>query len=119
MQDALEKNLCASASAFLTTLAHPTRLAILCRLVEVPNGACVSELVEYVGIGQPVVSQFLARMSEEGLVRAKRQGRKMFYEVTDARVHHVLNNLREVFCSPLPQKSNRRSPLNGKRPKTK
>lgn len=57
------------------TLADPTRLRILRRLVIAP--ATVTELIDYVDLSQPLVSWHLRRLKAAGLVETQRNGREV------------------------------------------
>jgi len=50
------------------------RLRIVRRLAEGPG--TVSELIEHVGLSQPLVSHHLKRLRDAGLVDMRRQGRE-------------------------------------------
>jgi len=54
-------------------MAHPNRLMILCILCE--GERSVSELEQLLALRQPTVSQQLARLREDGLVKTRRQGK--------------------------------------------
>ena len=64
------------ASEFLKALTHEARLLILCMLVE--EEKTVSELEERLDMSQSAVSQQLARLREDGLVAARREGRNIY-----------------------------------------
>ncbi len=83
-------------AAFLRSLSHPSRLVILCRLAEGP--ARVNELETALEIPQTAVSKQLARLREEGLVTATRDGRSIVYSLHDERALRVLQVLYEEFC---------------------
>lgn len=88
----------AEAASYLRALSNPSRLRLLCELV---NGKkCVGELEDALGLGQAYVSQQLARLRSEGLVAAERDGRIVHYRLSDPRVTPVLNVLYEQFCAP-------------------
>src|SRR5213080_903876 len=74
------------ASEFLKALAHPTRLLILSILCE--GERSVSELEQLLVLRQPTVSQQLARLREDGLVKTRRQGKTIYYSLgsNDARL---------------------------------
>lgn len=84
------------ATALLKSLAHDGRLVILCRLVERP--ATVGELEEFLGLRQAAVSQQLARLRQEGLVEAERDGRSIRYSITDPSAKRVVRLLYDLFC---------------------
>lgn len=84
------------AAGVVRALSNPSRLLILCQLVE--REKTVSELEEALDLGQAYVSQQLARLREEGLVAATRDGRQMRYRVADPRVMPVIEALYDQFC---------------------
>lgn len=84
------------ASQLLKSLAHPGRLMILCRLAE--SGATVSEIEDKLGLPQAVVSKQLARLREEGLVEASRDGRAVAYTLADENVRSVIATLYDIYC---------------------
>lgn len=86
------------AAATLRLLAHPSRLLILCALVE--GEASVSALQDRLGEGQAQVSQQLARLRKMGLVSAHRDGRVIRYRLADERVATVLQALYVAYCTP-------------------
>ncbi len=84
------------ASAFLKALSHETRLLILCLLCE--GDKSVTELEELLLLRQSSVSQQLARLRLDGLVRAKRCGKTMCYSLANDDVGLVLGTLHTLFC---------------------
>lgn len=85
------------AAGVLRQLSNPSRLRILCHLSE---GECtVGSLMERTGFGQAYVSQQLARMRGEDLVRARRAGREVYYELADPRIAALLTALYGIFCA--------------------
>lgn len=87
---------CDEVSELLKSMAHPTRLLILCSLAE--GEKSVGELVNEIGISQSLMSQFLGRMKDEGLLISERKGRLMVYSIRDGRVFKILRFLRDIFC---------------------
>lgn len=83
-------------TVFLKSLSHPVRLVILCRLAE--GKARVGELESLLDIPQAAVSKQLTRLREEGLVRSKRNGRSIIYELADERTLKVIRVLYSEFC---------------------
>lgn len=84
------------ASAVMRALSNPSRLLLLCQLVE--GEKSVGELERALDLGQAYVSQQLARLRGEGLVQATREGRVMRYRLADPRVTPVLEALYAGFC---------------------
>lgn len=87
---------CEDVSAVLKSLSHPRRLLVLGHLVNGPKS--VSELVELCGISQPQMSQFLVRLSFEGLVSVEREGKFRIYSIADKRLKNLLILLQKEYC---------------------
>lgn len=85
------------AAAYLKTLAHEGRLMILCHLV--PGERNVGELEELLGIRQAAVSQMLARLRDENLVKTRRDGKTIYYSLTDRDTERMIGLLYEMFCA--------------------
>ncbi len=84
-------------TAFLKSMAHTSRLMILCRLTEKP--ASVSELERFLDIPQAEVSKQLARLRKEGFVKATRNGRSIIYSISDIRARILVDTLYDLFCT--------------------
>ncbi|MCF2870299.1 metalloregulator ArsR/SmtB family transcription factor [Octadecabacter sp. G9-8] len=85
------------AAGVLKMLSNPQRLRLLCALLE--GERSVGELEEALGASQSYVSGQLARLRDQGLVSAKRDGRTIRYTLSDPRVTPILERLYEVFCA--------------------
>lgn len=85
------------ASTLLKAISHEGRLMILCHLVT--GEKSVTELEELLHARQAAVSQQLARLRLEGLVRPRREGKTIYYSLTDDRPKRVLEVIYELFCS--------------------
>ncbi len=85
-----------AAAALLRTLANQQRLRILCLLV---NGErTVGELTEKTGMRQAAASQQLQRLRAEGMVSARRQGRNVYYSLSDPAALAVIRTLHRIYC---------------------
>lgn len=84
-----------TASDFLKALAHEGRLVILCHLAD--GEKAVGELEQLLGARQAAVSQQLARLRHEGLVRGRREGKTIFYSIGDPRVRILIETLHDLF----------------------
>lgn len=69
------------AGELLRALSAPLRIAIVLQLREGPR--CVHELVDALGVAQPLVSQHLRVLKSSGVVSALRRGREMHYQLLD------------------------------------
>lgn len=86
----------AEAASYLKTLAHEGRLMTLCHLIS--GEKSVGELEEALGLRQAAVSQMLARLREEQLVKTRRDGKTIYYSIADANTAQVISLLHSLFC---------------------
>ncbi len=84
------------AAGYLKALAHEGRLMILCYLID--GEKSVTELESLLASRQAAVSQQLARLRLEGLVKARRDGKVIYYSLSDPKTARVLGLLNELFC---------------------
>jgi len=85
----------ALAVNFLKASGHPGRLAILRYLSS--GEKSVGMLEELMDTRQAAVSQQLARLRQEGLVRNRRDGKTIYYRLADDRVAQFVNALEDIF----------------------
>ena len=79
-----------AAGGLLRALTAPIRLATIDLLADHPY--CVHELVDAIGVPQPLVSQHLRVLRGAGLVRTSRRGREVVYELTDVHAAHIVRD---------------------------
>lgn len=84
------------ASNFLKALSHEGRLMILCHLSS--GEKSVTELEQLLASRQAAVSQQLARLRVEGLVNCRRDGKAMYYSLSDSRARRMIDLVYEMFC---------------------
>ncbi|MEU2261566.1 metalloregulator ArsR/SmtB family transcription factor [Streptomyces sp. NPDC019645] len=77
-----------AASDLLRALASPVRLGIVRELAG--GGKYVHELVNALGVSQPLVSQHLRVLRGSRIVTARRQARETQYSLTDDHVAHIV-----------------------------
>ncbi|WP_397544584.1 metalloregulator ArsR/SmtB family transcription factor [Roseovarius salis] len=94
MEDIAES--ASDASAFLKAISHEGRLLILCHLST--GEKSVTELEELLSARQAAVSQQLSRLRSEGLVAPRREGKAIYYRLTDNRAIRILEVVYELFC---------------------
>lgn len=87
---------CEEVSGVMKSLSHPVRLKVLCQALD--GEKTVSELTEFCGISQSAMSQFLGRMSNEGLLQSRREGTKVYYSIKDRKIAKLLSAVKEVYC---------------------
>ena len=85
-----------AATALLKALANPQRLRILCQLAT--GEKTVSALVNDIGMRQAAVSQQLQRLRAEHLVQARREGRHVYYALSDPAALELINTLHRLYC---------------------
>jgi len=79
-----------AAGELLRALTAPVRLAVIDLLAD--HAYCVHELVDAIGASQPLVSQHLRVLRGAGLVRTRRRGREVVYELTDVHAAHIVRD---------------------------
>jgi ArsR family transcriptional regulator len=84
------------ASNFLKAISHEGRLMILCHLAT--GEKSVTELENLLSARQAAVSQQLSRLRLEGLVTPRREGKTIFYRLTDERPRQILDLVYDMFC---------------------
>jgi len=84
------------ASNLLKALAHEGRLMIMCHLSS--GEKTVTELENLLDSRQAAVSQQLARLRLEGLVTCRREGKAIYYSLSDPRAVRIVETVYEMFC---------------------
>ncbi|XRD90855.1 helix-turn-helix transcriptional regulator [Dyella nitratireducens] len=82
--------------AMLKAIGNQNRLLLLCQMVD--GERSVNELAENLDVAQSVVSQHLALLRREGLIKGRREGQSIFYDISDERVHALMAALHDVLC---------------------
>lgn len=77
-------------SVLFKALSSPLRLTVLIHLMS--GGHTVHELVEHLGVSQPLVSQHLRVLRAAGLVESTSAGRERLYAITDEHVMHIVKD---------------------------
>lgn len=85
-----------SASNFLKAISHEGRLMILCHLAH--GEKSVTELEDLLSARQAAVSQQLTRLRLEGLVTPRRDGKAIYYSLTDDRARQIIEVVYDLFC---------------------
>lgn len=86
------------ASALLKAMGNKHRLMILCHLSE--TEACVSALEKVVGLSQSALSQHLAKLRNENLVKTRRHAQTIYYSLSGFVASEVIKALRNSACDP-------------------
>ena len=78
----------AAAGDLLRALAAPVRIAIVLQLLE--SDRCVHDLVDALGVAQPLISQHLRVLKSAGVVHGERHGREVVYGLVDEHLAHIV-----------------------------
>lgn len=84
------------AATIFRALGNESRLELLRLIDEQPRS--VGSLAASAQLSQPLVSQHLKSLRSAGLVRARRSGREVVYELADPQVTHVM--AAGLSCAP-------------------
>lgn len=98
-----------AASELLKNLANDHRLMILCMLAE--REMSVSEISQHIDLGQSPLSQHLARLRADGLVKTRKVAQHVFYSLDSEEAKAVIQTLYGLYCSP--GKGNHSPPARG------
>lgn len=87
------------ASRLLKALGNAQRLRVLCLLVnrEMSVGQINEELPD---LSQSALSQHLAKLREEGLVRTRREAQTIWYALEDGPAQQIIATLYGIYCVP-------------------
>lgn len=77
-----------AAGDLLRALSAPVRIAIVLELREADR--CVHELVDALGVAQPLISQHLRVLKAAGVVHGERHGREVVYRLVDEHLAHIV-----------------------------
>ena len=81
---------------FLKAISHEGRLMILCYLAS--GEKSVTDLEELLSARQAAVSQQLSRLRLEGLVTPRREGKVIYYSLTDKRSTQIMAVVYDLYC---------------------
>ncbi|MEE9545387.1 MAG: metalloregulator ArsR/SmtB family transcription factor [Rhodospirillales bacterium] len=85
------------ASTLLKAMSNQHRLLILCQLV--PGEKCVGDLERIIGLSQSALSQHLARLRRDGLVKTRRSAQTINYSLAGEEAIAVIETLYSLYCS--------------------
>lgn len=85
------------ASRLLKALGNAQRLRVLCLLVrgEMSVGQINERLPE---LSQSALSQHLAKLRDEGLVRTRREAQTIWYELPEGPAQAIIATLYKTYC---------------------
>ncbi len=84
------------AARLLKALANENRLMVLCALAQ--GELSVGELNERVVLSQSALSQHLAVLRRDGLVKTRRQSQTIYYSLAEGPARHLIESLHGIYC---------------------
>lgn len=81
------------AGTLLKAMGNERRLLILCQLAE--GEKSVGQLENAIDLSQSALSQHLARLRRDGLVRTRRQAQTIFYSIDSAAAAMIIKTLQD------------------------
>ncbi len=86
------------AARLLRALGNARRLEILCQLVH--GERSVSEINAAVALSQSALSQHLAVLRTDGIVKTRRQAQTIYYRIASEPAQRVMQTLYGIYCAP-------------------
>ena len=86
----------ADAAGLMKALGNESRLMILCVLAE--GERSVSDLNTIVPLSQSALSQQLARLRQQGLVKTRRESQTIYYSLEHGPADRVITLLHDIYC---------------------
>ena len=85
------------ACELMKTLGHKDRLMVLCHLSS--GEKSVGELAGLLEIPQSPLSQHLARMRKESLVKTRREAQTIYYSIASEEAARIVGLMHELYCA--------------------
>lgn len=93
--EAMQRN-ASDAVSLLKGLANESRLMIMCVLSE--GEISVGQLNRRIRLSQSALSQHLAVLREQDLVKTRRESQTIFYSLADTAAMSIVELLHDVYC---------------------
>ncbi len=106
-REMLDMEVLERVAPIIRNAAHPLRLRILDFLLCSDGPQPVSRIVEASGAGQAVVSQQLRILKDQGILRSRRDGQHVLYEIANENVLLILECIRRHACAGGPPRRER------------
>ena len=95
--DSMQRN-AADAVRLLKSIANESRLMVMCVLAE--GEFSVGSLNERISLSQSALSQHLAILREQGLVKTRRESQTIYYSLADTAALNLIHTLHDIYCKP-------------------
>ena len=87
----------ADAAGLMKALGNESRLMVLCLLSEQERS--VGELNELIPLSQSALSQQLARLRQQGIVKTRRESQTIYYSMAPGPADRVVHLLHDIYCT--------------------
>ncbi len=87
------------AGTLLKAMSNERRLLILCYLTM--GERSVGELERMVQLSQSALSQHLARLRRDGLVKTRRSAQNIYYSLDGEEAKAIMATLHGLYCAPI------------------
>ncbi len=85
------------ASTLLKAMSNEHRLMVLCQLTK--GEKCVGELERIIGLSQSALSQHLARLRRDEVVKTRRDAQTIFYSLSGPEARAIIEALYDFYCA--------------------
>lgn len=96
---ALMKQNAAEAARLMKALGNDSRLLILCYLGN--RELSVTELNSFLDLSQSALSQHLALLRRDGLVKTRRESQTIYYSLQGDKAKRLIGTLHDIYCPAL------------------
>jgi len=86
----------ARASKLLKAVSNKVRLMIVCQLAE--KEMSVGDLLEIIPLSQSAMSQHLALLRREKIVKTRREAQSIIYALSSSEAKVLVETVHELFC---------------------
>ncbi len=94
--EAMHEN-ASNAVRLLKSLANESRLIVMCVLAE--GEISVGRLNRRIDLSQSALSQHLAILRDQGLVKTRRESQTIYYSLSDSDAIGLIRKLHDIFCA--------------------
>ena len=84
------------AAGLMKALGNESRLMILCTLAE--GERSVGDLNAMIPLSQSALSQQLARLRGNGIVKTRRESQTIYYSLAEGPADRVIHLLHDIYC---------------------
>jgi DNA-binding transcriptional ArsR family regulator len=84
------------AAGLMKALGNESRLMILCMLADEERS--VGELNQSIPLSQSALSQQLARLRQQGIVKTRRESQTIYYSLAEGPADRIIHLLHDIYC---------------------